>query len=70
MVASALFLLGWPVNIAQPVLQEVPSFVKWERPRNAALRNYPGTQAGTAVARSTFYLDRGPPRDEDTRRRA
>ncbi|HKS58156.1 MAG TPA: hypothetical protein VJS12_22865 [Steroidobacteraceae bacterium] len=28
------------MNIAQPVLQEVPSFVKWTERRNAAVRNY------------------------------
>jgi hypothetical protein len=39
MVASPLFPLVGPVNIAQPVLQELPSFVKWQRLRNAAVRN-------------------------------
>jgi hypothetical protein len=41
MVESPLFPLGWPVNIAQPVLQELPSFVKWLRLRNAAVRYCP-----------------------------
>jgi hypothetical protein len=39
MVASPLFALEGPVNIAQPVLQNIPSFVKWTRRRNAAMRN-------------------------------
>ena len=28
------------MNIAQPVLQNMPSFVKWTQRRNAAVRNY------------------------------
>jgi hypothetical protein len=38
MVAGPLFTLVRPVNIAQGVLQQLPSFVKRTRARNVALR--------------------------------
>jgi hypothetical protein len=39
MGASPLFPLSGPVNIARPVLQNMPSVVKWTRQRNAAVPN-------------------------------
>jgi hypothetical protein len=62
MVAGPLFRTGWPVNIAQRVLQEVPSFVKSPRARNAAVRNYPSRPRNTGRAHRVFSDGAGAPR--------
>jgi EF hand domain-containing protein len=55
MVAGPLFPLAWRVNMAQPISQQLPSFVKSMRPRNAAAGSCaagppPGLQDGNKVA--------------------
>jgi hypothetical protein len=54
MVASPLFQLGWPVNIAQPVLQNMPSSSSG---RGGATRRcaIAGAALGTALASPAFF---------------